>query len=278
MKKMVVRALVGSVCGTLITACGTVSTEQRTLLQERTRTFAVLSPDSVTSVATTDREIASALARSAYEASGVDRPKDLEHNEHIRGLSVEVDQSSNITAYYRDNYRSLLKYKAATFKVATTNDGKLTTVQVTCPASIIAYDNFKVGDGGQFYSDRDVAADLSRICDGLKISINRYKYVKTELNTQFPSDSVFANFSRKLKSSQDQGKVKAYDIEKAKLFIFSLGKTNFDLALSVFPYRSGSKVIYGFNYPYALLGDGTTTFKPEEVATIQKSIAAIAND
>ena len=72
--------------------------------------------------------------------------------------------------------------------------------------------------------------------------------------------------------------MKAYDIEKAKLFTLSQGKTDIELALSVFPYRSGSKVIYGFNYPYALLGNGTTTFKPDDISAIEKTIASIAND
>lgn len=276
-------ALAATVSCVLVSACGTVSKEQRTLLEERTRTFTVQSIDSATNTPVTGRDIANALAQSVYAASNIQPVRSFYGSSgsgrYTQGLSVEIDKSLNVVAYYRDNYESLIKYKAGTFKVVTTNDGQFTKAQVTCPATIEDYDSYKGGiSGRKLFPDNEVATDLSRICNGLKVEIKRQKYIKSELNTQFPSDSVFANFSRKLKASREPEKVKSYDIEKAKLFTLSEGKASFDLAVSVFPYRSGSKVIYGFNYPYTLLGDGTSTFKPEDVQAIGKNIASIAND
>lgn len=281
MKTRIIQMLAASVCGALVAACGTVSKEHRTLLDEHTRTFTVQSIDKASNTPVTSRDIVNALVQSIYAESNIQPVHSFYsgNGRYTQGLSAEIDKSLNVTAYYRENYESLAKYKAGTFKVAMSNDGQSTKVQVTCPASIEDYDNYKGGiSGRKLFPDNEVAADLSRICNGLKIEIKRQKYVKSELNTQFPSDSVFANFSRKLKASREPEKIKSYDIEKAKLFTLSQGKNSFDLAVSVFPYRSGSKVIYGFNYPYSVLGDGSSTFKLDDVRAIEKSIASIAND
>lgn len=275
-------ALFSTACVTFLTACGTVSQEHRALLQERTRTFSVQSLDSISKTPISNREIVSSLVESAYQSSKYNKAQRYYDGGYIRtkGVSVETDESLNMTVYYRDNFESLIKYKAGTFKISTAKDEKNTRVSVTCPSNIEIFDSFKTGqESDNIYSDQDVTSDITRICDGLKVVINKIKYVKGETNTQFPSDSVFANYARKLRQAKISEKdVKTYDIEKAKFFTYAHGNSNVDVAISVFPYRSGSKVVYGFKIPYSILGDGTNTYSLEEVLAIEKGILSIAND
>lgn len=278
-KKILIQSLIITAYAGLISGCGTVSKEQRVLLDDRSRSFLVAADDA-TNKPVASHEITNALVQSMYEASQVGRVrKTFNNGTYTQGLSVEIDKSNNITAFYRDNYESLIKYKSGTFKISTIDDGKVTKVNVLCPTTIEDYDSFKGGiSGRKLFPDNQVAADLSRICTGLKITIQHQKYVKSEINTQFPSDSTFANYSRKMAISKELNKVNAFDIEKATIFNFNSGKNRIDVAISVFPYRTGSKVVYGFYYPYNLLGDGTSTYRQEDIASLQKTIAAIAND
>ena len=70
-------------------------------------------------------------------------------------------------------------------------------------------------------------------------AIRSVEYVKGEIDSKFPSESVFANFSRLLRPQSDLKKqeVKAFDIKKAEVFAISIPQLDTTLALSVFPYR-----------------------------------------
>lgn len=265
----------------ILTACGTVSKEIRTVAPEKNRTLTVLATDPASNTSVSDYEIFSALTSSAYATSGYRREYNwYDNGTHTGGVSVKTEPGGLLTVYYIDNFDSLKKHKSGTFKVQISNLGSTKNISISCPSQIVDFDNFKTGIGSSnHWSDSKVAEDLSKICNGLKIAINRTKYVRGEINTPYPSDSVFANYARHLKPAEISiEKIKSYDIEKAKYFYIPEGTHTIESAISVFPYRSGSKVVYGIQYPYTLLGDGTTTYRALGVATIEKNLKAIAND
>jgi hypothetical protein len=118
------------------------------------------------------------------------------------------------------------------------------------------------------------------ICEKSAPAIQSVEYVKGEIDSKFGSESVFANFSRilRLRSDLKNEEVKAFDIEKAEVFVLSTPQLDTTLALSVFPYRGGAKALYSIKYPYTVRADGTTSYDPAVIAQAQKRIEAVAND
>jgi hypothetical protein len=160
--------------------------------------------------------------------------------------------------------------------------GALNNIVVACPSVIGDYDSNKLKDllpVKKWYTTASVVSDLDKICNGLNISITKNVYIRSEFNTSFPSDSVFANYLRKLKSGTlSQEEIKSYDIEKAKYFSINANGKDTNVAISVFPYRNGSKVVYGFYHTYTLFGDGTKTYHTDDAKITENIIKTIAND
>lgn len=98
-----------------------------------------------------------------------------------------------------------------------------------------------------------------------------------EINSLYPDDAVYANFERLLPKATWSGPSKT-EIEKTKAFKLDAGGILASVAIAVYPYQRGSKLVYTVRYPYAVFGDGRTSYRAGAVEQLRRRIAAIANN
>ena len=265
----------------LLTACGTVSLENREVIPTASKNLQVVSllPGEITPLS--DSQIFNALQKSAEGASAYRAKYSYrgEYGLYIKGVEVKNKDNNELTVSYLNNFESLQREISGTFNVTIKDDGNNKNINIACPTTLRIYDSNKVGDRDRQLITQDQAvADLRKICSSLNVRLQRSKLEQGELNTNFPSDSVYANFSRSLSAVNARDTVKFTDIEKFKVFWLKVGEQRTQLAVSVYPYRNGSKVMYRFDYPYAISGDGKHTYSADEIKALHKQINKIAND
>lgn len=200
-----------------------------------------------------------------------------------RYRGVQVKQVANgIEVAHLDNYESLVDSRKATYALSISETPSSYRVQMACPAEYNDFGTFRGGalETKSYISAEQAIENFVAICTNAKPTVKKVEYVKGEINSRFSSDDVFANFSRLLreKSRYSSAEVKAFDIEKASIFELSTGQLDTTLALSVFPYRGGSKTIYSFKYPFTADYQGLTTYDQNVVRRAKQRIEAIAND
>lgn len=157
-------------------------------------------------------------------------------------------------------------------------------ITLQCPKEMISNRRNLSITGIPEWDYEKIGKRASDVCAAAQIPM--IEEIKGEVNTDFNDVSVFSNFKRKLQPvSQDmwhayqkEVKVTTLDIEKAQRFVVPSPNISAIASIAVFPYRNGSKVVYGFGYRYSIKGDGTTTYKTSDIETIKKAITNIAND
>lgn len=279
MKRLAYLAVLPAV---LLTACGTVSVENREVMPPASKNLKVAALLPGESEPLSDRQILNALEASA-KASTKYRAKysyQGEYGYYTKGVEVKTTETNGLIVSYLNNFGGLERVISGKFNVAISTDGNnYKNIHIACPSALRVYDGNKVGDRDRQLITQDQAVtDLSKICNNLDVKLQRSKLEQGELNTNFPSDSVYSNFSRSLSAVDARDTVKFTDIEKFKLFWLKVGEQRTQLAVSVYPYRNGSKVVYRFNYPYAISGDGKNTYSADDIKALHKQIAKIAND
>jgi hypothetical protein len=200
----------------------------------------------------------------------------------LKGVKIQKSSDGGIEVDHLDNYGSLVESRKGTYTFKITETPTQYHVKMICPSE---YHDFGTLRGGAletkpYISAEQAVENFKTICEEVKPTIQVNDYIRDEIDSKFSSEDVFANFSRILREANNYSKeeVKAFDIEKAQVFILSTPELDTTLALSVFPYRGGSKTIYAFKYPHTFLPDGTTTYKLSEVEQIKKRVSEIAND
>lgn len=223
----------------------------------------------------------------AFRSASLVKPEFVTYSDsgdkYTRGLHVEKDSAGNIQVDHLDNYASLIESRRATYVLEIAEAADVYQVKMTCPKSYHDIGTLRGGalPGRQPYVTAEQAVrNFVTLCEKATPAIQSVEYVKGEIDSKFPSESVFANFSRLLRQQAGlkQEEMKAFDIEKAEVFVLSTPQLDTTLALSVFPYRGGAKAIYSIKYPYTVRADGTSSYDTGVIALAKKRIEAVAND
>lgn len=199
-------------------------------------------------------------------------------NRYTKGVEASVSDNSIIVKHY-DNFSSLYDEKSAVYDVSITENKNNYKVIVQCPS--VYHDRAKFRGGiGKEYIPGDIAAkNFNVICNEAKPVIDSSLWVEGEFNSKYKSEDVFSNYSRLLSKVKNRKEVKGYDIEKAEVFKFNMSEdSETNLALTVYPYRGGSKVVYAFLYNFKTDSDGNTTYSEVALKKAKEHIVKIAND
>ena len=138
------------------------------------------------------------------------------------------------------------------------------------------------GFGG--WNKDQIAKNIVASCSNASVTIPFSEEIRDEVNVAYNDVSTFANFRRRLQSGRDawsvyanETKATSLDIAKSEKFYAPPPYANTLVAIAVYPYRNGSKVVYGFVYRYAMTNTGTT-YNASAIKEIKKAIIAVAND
>lgn len=223
----------------------------------------------------------------AFRSASLVKPEHVSYTEssgkRTRGVRIEKTPEGNIQVNHLDNYESLIESRKATYVLEIAESADVYQVKMNCPNS---YHDIGTLRGGAlpstepYITAEQAVRNFVTICEKSTPAIQSVEYVKGEVDSKFASEAVFANFSRLLRLQSDLKKeeVKAFDIEKAEVFALSIPQLDTALALSVFPYRGGSKALYSIKYPYTVRADGTSSYDPAVIAQAKQRIEAVAND
>ena len=111
----------------------------------------------------------------------------------------------------------------------------------------------------------------------IKLTVKKVYTLQGEINTKFPSESIYANFKRILGNWKIKT-VTTNDIKKENTFALPVGKNKYPLKIEVYPYRNGSKVIYSVAIQYTISSNNTCSLSKEDVEKAKKFIEKIIND
>ena len=127
-------------------------------------------------------------------------------------------------------------------------------------------------------TNEELKNDVLNIFSQLKnISISkRYKLIGT-INSDFPAQSIYANFKRMLGNYSYRSTEQITESKKQNTFNLNVKGTSVALYVEVFPYREGSKVTYSASIPYTISQNGSTLTK-KDIDEIKVKISQIVND
>lgn len=115
--------------------------------------------------------------------------------------------------------------------------------------------------------------------DKVVITLDREYILKDEVNSEYPSSSIYANFGRVLgKFDWNKKEVKNSDIVKINTFSYKYNKLEYPLHVDIFPYRTGSKVVYSLLLDYTIDSKGKSSLTSKDISTMKNEIAKIVND
>jgi hypothetical protein len=198
----------------------------------------------------------------------------------LTGVRVtSAKNAATISYIHRNDSGSLKNDYFAEFKIDATRNGDTSIIKVSCP-SAISHDlsSLSALPWSPFISEEEVTQDVKGLCNKVVLSFTTSE--SGEVNTEYNDSSVFSNFSRKLKSySPKAEEVKQYDLEKSKWFYITEGTKTYKVAVSVFPYRNGSKVVYKSSRTLNCIpNQGCPEFDAAFGQRLKSAIASIAND
>lgn len=172
---------------------------------------------------------------------------------------------------YKDSGEDWVKYS---FKVTAIDDGQCQKISMEFPKSIKKGANVN-GRLINFANVDELTSDVYGIYSGLRPVLYKSDYVRGEVEVPYPDNAVFANFDR---LTQPYSGARYSEIEKSRHFRIVAGSSSPVVEISVFPYRNGSKVVYGYKYEYSISPDCSTTYSKDAIGLINKKIADIAKN
>lgn len=200
----------------------------------------------------------------------------------MTGLQVK-SSSAGVTASYLSHPSATMHNDyAADFALGISRQGDNIVVDVTCPSTLrVDYAQGVLPIPWKPLMSRDeAAADVRRMCNSAVLSGSRAE--SGEVNVPFPDAAVYANFARKLPPApqawRDTAKVSKDDLIKFKWFEVVDGHVHRVVGISVFPYRSGSKVTYRWEHSVACRPNVPCQFDAAAAEHMQELVSSIAND
>ncbi len=128
--------------------------------------------------------------------------------------------------------------------------------------------------------------DVFRILDKLpksKLYLSKRYLLKGEINTKYPTDSIYANFKRLMGQYTGyyywtDSKEKISPIEKENTFNLKIKDKIYPINIKIYPYRNGSKVDYKAYISYKIYSNGTSTLTKQDIENAKKEIERVVND
>ncbi|EDM23815.1 hypothetical protein [Caminibacter mediatlanticus] len=133
---------------------------------------------------------------------------------------------------------------------------------------------------------QNLKKDVFRILNNLKnvkLYISKRYILQGEINTNYPANSIYANFKRLMGQYRgnyywENSTEKISPIEKENTFNLKIKNKIYPLNIKVYPYRNGSKVIYKAYISYKVYSDGTSTLTKKDIENAKKEIKRVVND
>ena len=198
------------------------------------------------------------------------------------GLEVKSSAAGVTVSYLHHTNTNMFNDYHADFGMGISRQGDDVILDVTCPSTLrVAYSPAPLGLPWKPLLTRDEAAtDLRYMCSTAVLTGSRTE--SGEVNVPFPDSSVYSNFSRKLQPApeawRESGRVSKDDLVKFKWFQVDDGRVRRVVGISVYPYRSGSKVTYRWEHSVTCRPNQPCHFDAMAEKHVQDLITAIAND
>jgi hypothetical protein len=198
------------------------------------------------------------------------------------GLDVRSSPAGLTVSYlHHANDRMFADYHSD-FGIGISRQADNVILDVSCPAALrVAYSPGPMGLPWKALLPREEAAtDLHYMCAAAVLTGSRTE--SGEVNVQYPDSSVYANFARKLQPApeawRESGRVTKEDLVKFKWFVVTDGQARRVVGISVYPYRSGSKVSYRWEHSVACRPNVPCQFDAGAQQHMQDLVTSIAND
>lgn len=221
--------------------------------------------------------ITQAIVNSFREASEIKLK--FRKGDYIRGVEISKTNEGDILVSHLDNFNSLKDVKSALYKLNIIDSNSAYNVRVACPTEYREFDSHKGGmlEVDTYIPNSDAESNFKAICNNFQPIITEEKIVRGEIDSEFSSSDVYANFDRLLTELNSNNQVERFDIAKGRVFKFNTKDFNSTLSISVYPYRGGSKLVYAFRYNYNVKANGTTSFRIDEIEKAKDYIRSIVN-
>lgn len=204
--------------------------------------------------------------------------------DNMRGIQTSATNET-VKLMYINQFKAVRNDFIAEYKLQISRDADDYVVRVACPSFItneyyreIQLLNWARPEWKPVLPKERIISEVNDICSEpiLKFSI----LDEGEINVDFNNISVLANFTRKLKSySPNPSEIARYDLENSKWFTLPDNGVDLKIAISVVPYRNGSKVIYRSNRTVACQPNSScANFDPALSERVKTALAKIAND
>jgi len=205
----------------------------------------------------------------------------LEHREGNQTETVGVrvtPSAAGVNVAYVHSYDPKLYHNyVADFGVTTKRQENDVVVDVACPDAMHIASASLTGLYSAFIEEGKAMADLRAICSRAQMIFERRE--SGEVDVPFNDSAVYTNFKRKLSSAADvRSDVRQGELAKFTWFYVKDGTRTRTVGVTVFPYRSGSKVTWVWLNGISCRPNGACDFDPAASKRIAEAIAAVAND
>lgn len=157
------------------------------------------------------------------------------------------------------------------------------------------FDNYVIGKYGlndipAFASEQEIKNETMKSFSNLEnIQINREFELTSEVNSQYNTESIEANFKRLLQRFsilgfahkdfiQQLGEERFNSLMRENPYVISYNKELFPIQYRIVPYRNGTKVIYTLDLLYKLNSNGTATITDKDIEKIKKVVEDMVNN
>ncbi len=157
------------------------------------------------------------------------------------------------------------------------------------------FDNYVIGKYGlndipAFTSEQEIKNETMKSFANLEnIQINREFELISEVNSEYNTESIEANFKRLLTRFtilgyahkdfiQQLGEKRFNLLMEENHYVISYNKELFPIKYRIVPYRNGTKVMYTINLLYKLNSNGTATITDKDLDKIKKVVEDIVNN
>ena len=232
------------------------------------------------------------------------KPSELDLSRYIQNLGAypKESKSANVLAVKLISGLDVAKLRDGSYKLeyyngeTSSNNGDITSsVVFTLKTDVISDDevSFTFPDTyttqlvkDDFLTTYDLLDSIDKLeadarsvfakLNTLKVSANKSGIFSGEVDSKYPSASIYANFKRKLGSYS--GTEKISEIKKENTFNVVIAGKNYPLEINIYPYRDGSKVEYSAEVGYTVSSDGKSTLTKADIDKANAQIAQIVND
>lgn len=200
-----------------------------------------------------------------------------DRNNNILGVKTEMIPDGIKVGYLHQATPTLYHDYYATFGAKASYNGQAAVLDITCPQTMVQDNKNFLGNWKPFVSVDEAVSDVGKICKEARLVFNKRE--SGEVNVNFGDSAVYANFARKLKAANlGKDEIKKDDIAKYRWFEVQDGNISRKLGVTVYPYRSGSKVTYVWENEIVCKANAGCNYDSTSAKRMNDTVATIAND